>query len=348
MPSIQATLSNVYRATGARCVALQLSDVGGASGTAAKLRFRTNKNYPSPNASDARFYVVGTNDYNDTAPITVAVNAINATNPTVGVDITSFTVSSVPTNINSLVAQDALCSLFVANALAANDVTMIVELLDANDRVLDSVVIPISNASATAPKGLRVLPNEASAISAYLTSVNDIFGKLVRSQAGSIVIYPRADSAPIRLYFTEPISITPSIETRNLSAATIAQPFQFEFEFKASVLSKEYADFIYSLQRDGIIRANNVPAEPAIFEVQIQGTDFTQVIRNMSLIPQLAMDLNGGDINVDGNFIGGKFTKVMTVKELFEFQSHIGAIRMPLSLLSLAHLSSISIPHWCN
>lgn len=319
MPSLQVTLNNYYAASAGRGFALQLSDVGGNAGTADKLRFRLEGGGCNSD-SEITGYVVSTDDLNTDDPTLAAsrFNVLNSLSPQNPVVITTAPFQSAAEFISSLVTSDALIHFYIESTFPSNR-TLHIDLLTANNVVLDSVAIQIRNVNLSSGLlGYRTLPNEASALADYLTSASSIFNKLVRSQAGSIIIYPRANSEPIRLVFTDPITISPSIETRSLSAATIAQPFDFSFEFKVSTLAKEMMDFIYSLTRDGILRANSVPAEPPIFEVQIRGTNFVQVIRNCSLIPLMSLDLNAGEVNVDNNFIGGRFTKIMSLKELFE------------------------------
>ena len=319
MPSLQVTLNQNYSSVSKRGFALQLSPIGGNPGTPQKLRFRLSSGPVNAN-NEISGYVVSTESLNGDNPTVSSsrFDILNATSPTTPVTFTSLPFNSSTVNIPTLVSESGLLHFYIESTFVLPK-TLTIELLTASDSILDTVTVPLRNTNLSSGiLGYRTLPNEATALVDYLSNTSSIFDKLVRAQSGSIIVYPRQDSEPIRLVFTDPITFSPSIETRALSAATIAQPFDFTFEFKVSTLAKEMVDFIYSLTRDGILRANNVPSEPPIFEVQVRGSNFVQVIRNCSLIPLISFNLNAGEVNVDNNFIGGRFTKIMTLKELFE------------------------------
>ncbi len=315
MPSIQATLSNQTRQRLSSPFTLQLSDTGGRSGTANALRFRLDAGYTGIAANDIRcgLAIYGTSIPGD--PVAYA-NTVNPSSPSTGVVLTQFVFDGGNVGIDGAVNGRGVLAVYVGSNANLSGRTLTIELLTSAGEVLDAVVVPISNAPLTPrPLGLRPAPNEATALSNYVTSIADALEKLTNSQSGSIIVFPTEDSDPIRIQFTDPISLPAEFESRALSAAEISQPLALEITFRASVLTRAYADLLLSLERDGIARANAVPAKPPIFEIQIVGTRSTHVFRNCSLTFKGGFNFNAGDINSEENYLGGTFKCVLTSRE---------------------------------
>jgi hypothetical protein len=321
MPSIQATLSEVNFAN-QKGFSIQLSPVGGIQnqGNAKKIRFRLNKTLTGLSANSATVTLTASGNYVANGS---SDNIINPSSPLDGVTLSQFSLNdlissaSSPVLVETAVSSSSVLFVDVQNALVTGNATMIIELLNEQNVVLDSASVEFRSSISSQPLGYRLMPNEASAISSYVSSVPAIFNSLLKAQKGSILVFTRKDDSPVRLFFTEPIQIESNIETHALSNATIAKPFNFSFEFKSVNLAKEYIDFVYSLQRDGVVRANQIPSLPPIFEVQIETENFIQVVQNVSFVPLIQMNLNGADVNSENNFIGGRFSKVITVEEFF-------------------------------